>query len=151
MTTGGMANGRSLAAALCLGAEGIMMATRFLNTVECPIHEDVKQELIRRQENETALYGNSLGLQGRALINDSLREIHRIEACGGGIEECMPHMTGKLGDRIWKEGKTDKGLLNVGQSIGLIHNVPTCKELVEGIVKEAEETLNRVKAKFDAK
>lgn len=148
VTTGGMANGRSLAAALCLGAEGIMMASRFINTVECQAHENVKQELIKRQENETALYGNSIGLQGRALINDSVRKIMAIEARGGTLEEMMPHMTGQHGDGIWKEGRVDTGLLNVGQSIGLIHNVLTCKDLIEGMVKEAEEILNQVKAKF---
>ena len=148
VTTGGMANGRSLAAALCLGAEGIMMASRFISTVECPVHDNVKRELIGRQEYETALYGNSLGLQGRALINDSLVEIQKIEARCGSLEECMPHMTGQHGDRIWKEGKTDKGLINVGQSIGLIHDIPTCRELIEGIVKEAGEVLGQVKAKF---
>jgi len=148
VTTGGMANGRSLAAALCLGAEGIMMASRFINTVECQVHENVKQELIKRQENETALYGNSIGLQGRALINDSLRKIMAIEARGGTLEEMMPHMTGRHGDTIWKEGNMDTGLINVGQSIGLIHDVLTCKNLIEGMVKEAEAIVNQVKAKF---
>ena len=148
VTTGGMANGRSLAAALCLGAEGIMMASRFINTVECQVHENVKQELIKRQENDTVLYGNSTGLQGRALINDSTRKILEIEARGGSLEEMMPYMTGQHGDHIWNEGKMDTGLINVGQSIGLIHDVLTCKDLIEGMVKEAEEILNQVKAKF---
>lgn len=148
VTTGGMANGRSLAAALCLGAEGIMMASRFINTCECHVHENIKQELIKRQENETTLYGNSTGLQGRALINESTMRIQEIEARGGTLEEMMPHMTGKHGDRIWIEGQTDRGLINVGQSIGLIHDIQTCKELIEGIVREAEEIIDQVKAKF---
>ena len=141
VTTGGMADGRGLAAALCLGAEGIMMASRFINTAECVVHEKVHEELIRRQENETVLYGNSIGLQGRALLNDSIREVMKIEARGGGLEEILPHIAGALGDEIWQKGEMDQGLIAVGQSIGLIHNVLTCKELLDGIVRDAEAIL----------
>lgn len=148
ITTGGMADGRGLAAALCLGAEGIMMATRFINTRECKVHEKVYEELIRRQENETVLYGNSIGLQGRGLLNDSMREVLKIEARGGGLDEIIPHIAGALGDEIWQEGEMNKGLIAVGQSIGLIHDVVTCKELLEGIVKEAEEVLAKSLGRF---
>ncbi len=148
ITAGGMANGRSLAAALCLGAEGILMATRFINTYECQVHEKVRQELINRQENETVLYGNTIGLQGRALINDSIRKVMEIEARGGKLEEILPHISGQYGDHIWKEGKMDTGLIPVGQTIGLIHDTVTCKELLDGMVKEAEEVLSQVSAKF---
>ena len=148
ITAGGMATGRSLAAALCLGADGILMATRFINTVECQVHEKVHAELINRQENETVLYGNTIGLQGRALINDSIRKVMELEASGGKLEDILPHISGQYGDNIWKEGKMDTGLIPVGQSMGLIHDVKTCKQLLDDIVKEAEEVLNQVKTKF---
>ncbi|MDY0045354.1 MAG: nitronate monooxygenase, partial [Syntrophales bacterium] len=141
ITAGGMANGRSLAAALCLGADGIMMATRFINTLECAVHEKVREEIVRRQENETVLYGNSIGLQGRGLLNDSMREVLKIEARGGTLEEIFPHIAGALGDEIWQKGEVSKGLIAVGQSIGLVHDVLSCRELLDGIVKEAEEAL----------
>jgi len=143
ITTGGMASGVGVAAAICLGADGIMMATRFMNTHECKVHSNVKQELINRQENETALYGNSIGLQGRALINDSIRNVLEIEARGGTLEEIIPHISGGLGDEIWQEGKMDKGMIAVGQTIGLIHDVVSCQELLDGMVKEAEEVLQK--------
>lgn len=148
ITAGGMANGRSLAAALCLGAEGILMATRFINTVECQVHEKVYQELINRQENETVLYGNSIGLQGRALINDSIREVMAVEARNGSLEEVLPHISGQYGDHIWKEGNMQTGLIPVGQSIGLIHDTVTCKELLDRMVKEAEAIIKENMAKF---
>lgn len=148
ITTGGMVNGRSLAAALCLGAEGILMATRFICTHECDVHDNVRRELIRRQENETVLYGNSIGLQGRALINDSMREVMAIESRGGGLDEILPHITGQYGDQIWKEGKMDTGLIPVGQSMGLVHETVSCQELLDGIVKEAEEVLSQNMARF---
>ncbi|MEW6440631.1 MAG: nitronate monooxygenase [bacterium] len=141
ITAGGMSNGRSLAAALCLGAEGILMATRFINTHECRTHQKVHDELIRRNENETVLYGNTIGLQGRALLNDSIRKVMEIESKGGGLNEIVPLISGKYGDDIWLEGKMDTGLVPVGQSIGLVHDTVFCQELLDRIVKEAEEVL----------
>lgn len=143
VTTGGIANGQGLAAALCLGAEGVMMATRFINTRECKVHPAVHEEMIKRQENETVLYGNSIGLQGRALLNDSIREVLRIEAEGGGLEEIIPHISGALGDEIWQEGNLDKGMVAIGQTVGLIHDVLTCKELIGRMVDEARSALSR--------
>lgn len=150
ITAGGMVNGRSLAAALCLGAEGILMATRFINTHECRVHPKVYQELIDRQENETVLYGNSIGLQGRALLNDSMRKVVEAEASGGGLDQILPHISGAAyGDDIWLEGKMDTGLVPVGQSIGLIHDTVSCKELLDRMVREAEEVLSHNKARFE--
>ncbi len=148
ITTGGMVNGRSLAAALCLGAEGIMMATRFICTKECDVHPNVKQEIIRRQENETVLYGNTIGLQGRALLNDSIRKVMEIEERKGGLEEILPHIAGTWGPEIWEKGNMNIGLIPVGQSIGLINDVVSCKELIERIVREAEEIIDKVKTKL---
>ncbi|MCP4755154.1 MAG: nitronate monooxygenase [Proteobacteria bacterium] len=148
ITAGGMADGRSLAAALCLGAEGILMATRFICTHECKVHETVYQELIRRQENETVLYGNSIGLQGRALLNDSIRKVVEIERKGGGLDEILPHITGQYGDDIWLEGKMDVGLIPVGQSMGMIHEVVSCRQLLDDIAGEAEKVLSQSSARF---
>ncbi|UCD85750.1 MAG: nitronate monooxygenase [Deltaproteobacteria bacterium] len=150
ITAGGMANGRSLAAALCLGADGILMASRFICTPECNVHDNVRQELIRRQENETVLYGNTIGLQGRALLNDTMKKVLEIEERRGGLDEILPLIAGTLGPEIWEKGNVNAGSINVGQSIGLIHEVLSCKELIEGIVKEAEEIINQVKTKLEA-
>jgi NAD(P)H-dependent flavin oxidoreductase YrpB (nitropropane dioxygenase family) len=150
ITTGGMADGRGLAAALCLGAEGIMMASRFICTHECDVHDNVRQELIRRQENETVLYGNSIGLQGRALANETMMKVLEIEARQGGIDEILPLIAGTHGDEIWDQGNMNIGSINVGQSIGLIQDVVSCQELLDRIVTEAEEILGRVKSTFDA-
>lgn len=142
VTTGGIANGVGLASALSMGADGVMMATRFINTKECRVHEKVYQELINRQENETVLYGNTIGLQGRALLNDSIREVQKIEARKGGLEEILPHISGGLSSEIWQEGNLNQGLVAVGQTIGLIHDVVSCKELMDRMVEEAETALS---------
>lgn len=148
ITTGGMVDGRGLAAALCLGAEGIMMATRFICTDECEVHENVQNTLIEKQEYDTVLYGNSIGLQGRALKNEPIMKVLEIEDRKGGLEEILPHIVGTLGPEIWEQGKMDAGAINIGQSIGLIHDVVPCKELLDQMVKEAEEILGKAKAAF---
>lgn len=148
ITAGGMSTGRSLAAALCLGAEGILMASRFICTHECDVHDNVRQELVRRQENETVLYGNTIGLQGRALLNDTMKEVLEIEKRGGGLNEIIPLIAGTLGPEIWEQGNMNVGSINVGQSIGLIKDVVSCKELLDRIVKDAEEIINKVKTAF---
>ncbi len=143
ISTGGCCTGRALAASLCLGGEGIMFASRFICTPECDVHDNVRQELIRRQENETVLYGNAIGLQGRALLNDTMREVLKIEAEPGGTMEeklmkVLPLIAGTHGPTIWREGNLNIGSINVGQSIGLIHQVMPVKEMIQEIVREAE-------------
>ena len=149
VTTGGIADGRGLAAALCLGAEGVMMASRFICTEECEVHPAVQKELIERQEFETVLYGNSIGLQGRALLNDSIRKVLEIEARGGGLDEIIPHIAGALGPEIWEGGKIDAGSINVGQSIGMIHQVVPVRELLDTMVREAKEIISQRGACFE--
>lgn len=148
ISTGGCCTGRALAASLCLGGEGIMFASRFICTPECDVHDNVRQELIRRQENETVLYGNAIGLQGRALLNDTLREVLKIEAEPGGTQEeklmkVLPLIAGTHGPTIWREGNLNIGSINVGQSIGLIHKVMPVKELIQEIVNEAKQQIQK--------
>jgi len=107
VTVGGIADGRSLAAALILGAQGVMMASRFVATKECEVHENVKQELLRRQEHETVIFGKSIGLQGRALKNRVLEEVLAIEARGGGLEELIPILAGTRIREAWEKGDVD--------------------------------------------
>jgi nitronate monooxygenase len=146
VTTGGIADGRGLAAALCLGADGVMMASRFICTEECEVHPGVQKELIERQEFDTVLYGNSIGLQGRALLNDSIKKVLEIEARGGGLDEIIPHIAGAMGPEIWEEGKVNTGSINVGQSIGLIHDVIPVKDLLDGMVRQAAQIMARSRA-----
>lgn len=145
VTTGGVADGRGLAAALCLGADGVMMASRFICTDECEVHSAVQKELIERQEFDTVLYGNSIGLQGRALLNDSIKKVLEIEARGGEFAEIIPHIVGTLGPDIWQEGKVNTGSINVGQSIGLIHEVVPVKELLDTMVVQAKQIMARTR------
>jgi NAD(P)H-dependent flavin oxidoreductase YrpB (nitropropane dioxygenase family) len=137
VTVGGIADGRSVAAALVLGAQGVMMASRFIATRECEVHDNIKQELIKRQEYETTMFGKSIGLQGRALKSRVIEEVCAIEERGGGFEELIPLLSGQRIKDAWETGDVDYAPLMVGQSIGLIHDIPTCRELLDRMAIEA--------------
>jgi nitronate monooxygenase len=148
VTVGGVADGRSLAAALALGAEGVMMASRFIATKECEVHENIKQELVKRQEFETVIYGKSIGLQGRGLKTKVLEEVMAIEARCGGLDELIPLLSGQRVKQAWETGDVDYAPLMVGQSIGLIRDIPTCRELLERMAREASECLEKAVKKI---
>ena len=143
VTVGGIVDGRSLAAALVLGAQGVMMASRFVATQECEVHDNIKQELIRRQEYETRIFGKSIGLQGRGLKTKVIDEICSIEERGGGFEELIPLLSGQRIREAWEKGDVDYAPLMVGQSIGLIHDIPTCRALLDRMAREASGHLTR--------
>ncbi|MGV8080910.1 MAG: NAD(P)H-dependent flavin oxidoreductase [Syntrophales bacterium] len=146
VTVGGIADGRGLAAALALGASGVMMASRFVATKECEVHENIKQELVRRQEFETVIYGKSIGLQGRGLNTKILQEVLAIEERGGSFDELIPLLAGQKVKEAWETGKVDYAPLMVGQSIGLIKDIPTCAELLDGMAKQARECAQKALA-----
>jgi len=148
VTVGGISNGITLAAALVLGADGVMMASRFIATKECEVHDNIKQELIKRQEQDTTLITKSLGMQGRALKNKIVAEVLDVEARGGCIEELIPLIGGERGQKAWVSGDVEAAPMYVGQSIGLIHDIPTCKELLERMVTKAEERINNLKSRI---
>ena len=144
VTVGGIADGRALAAALALGAEGVMMATRFVATKECEVHDNIRQELIRRQEYETALICKSIGLQGRAIRNKVVEEVLSLEEKGCGLEELIPLISGERVREAWATGDVDRAPMMMGQSVGLVHDIPTCKELIERMAAEAEADIERL-------
>jgi nitronate monooxygenase len=112
------------------------------------MNSKVKDELVVRQEFDTVLYGKTIELQGRAMKNEVIKNILEMESRHAKLEEIAPFLMGLRQTAIWDDGDIQAGLLPVGQSIGLIHNVVSCKELVEGMVKQAEELLNKAQKRF---
>ncbi len=143
ITTGGIADGRSLAASIVLGADGVMMATRFIASHECLAHPDTKEHLVHRQEHETTMVCKSVHLQMRVLKNEQARKVLEVESKGGGLDEIIPLMSGEQAMSAWESGDTERAPLAVGQSIGLIHDILPCREIMEGMVRDAEETLTK--------
>jgi len=148
VTTGGIADGRGLAAALTLGAEAVMMATRFINTKECMVHKNIKEEIIKRQEQDTTLICKSLNLQGRALKNELTQKVLDIEVEGKELDRIFPLITGQRVKAAWNNGDVNGAAFMVGQSIGLVHDVLSCQELMDGMVKDSEAILRQNLARF---
>ncbi len=147
ITVGGIADGIGLAASLALGADAVMMASRFVATQECHAHNNIKQEIVNREEMDTVLHGKALGLQARALKNKLTEDILAIEAKGGTIQDLAPLIMGERILKAWDTGNVDDAAMQVGQSIGLMYDIPTCKELLERMMVEAEEQINCIKGK----
>jgi nitronate monooxygenase len=149
ISTGGIADGRGLAAALSLGAEGVLMATRFIATKECAVHPNIWQELVDRQENDTTLICKTLGLQGRALKNDLTKQVLDLEEEGTDLEQIIPLLSGQKSKAAWLNGDANSATLMVGQSIGLVKEVTTCEELIQSMVKDARDILTAKLACFN--
>jgi NAD(P)H-dependent flavin oxidoreductase YrpB (nitropropane dioxygenase family) len=144
VASGGLANGRSLVASLAMGADGINMGTRFIATKEAPVHENVKQTLVAATELDTRLIMRPIRNTERVLSNAAVEEVLRIErekaAAGQTVEiEDVRHLVaGSEYRKVLQEGQMDAGAWSCGMVAGLIHDVPTCKELIDGIMAEAE-------------
>jgi nitronate monooxygenase len=121
------------------------MATRFTATQECEVHDNIKQEIVRRQEFETTLICKSIGLQGRAIKNKVVAEVLALEAKGCDLEELIPLISGKKVKEAWETGNVDDAPMMMGQSVGLVKDIPTCKNLIERMVKEAKADIERVR------
>ena len=139
IASGGFADGRGLVAALALGAEAMNMGTRFVATQEAPAHDNVKQWYVDASETDTIYVMRSLRNTERVLRNVIAEKVVELEGQGAGIEELAPLVSGKNGLRVLKDGDIDVGLMTAGQCVGLVHDVPTVKELIDSIIGEARE------------
>jgi nitronate monooxygenase len=144
VSSGGMADGRSLVASLALGADGMNMGTRFIATQEAPVHENVKRTLLAATELDTRLIMRPIRNTERVLGNAAVEEILRIErerqAAGQpvGIEDIRHLVAGSENRKVLQKGQMDAGAWSCGMVAGLIHDIPTCQELLDRIMAEAE-------------
>jgi NADH:quinone reductase (non-electrogenic) len=140
VASGGFADGRGLVAALGLGADAINMGTRFVATKEVLVHDNVKQALMDRSERDTRLIMRTLKNTERVMANDAVDKVLEIEHRPGPtqIEELVPYVAGRVGKEMLQEGHMNIGTLAAGQCMGLIRDIPTCKELLDRIMEEAE-------------
>lgn len=138
IASGGFGDGRGLAAALALGAEGINMGTRFCCTREAPIHENFKLRMVENDERQTRLIFRALHNTVRVLRNAVSDEVAAIESRGGATFDDLRHLvTGVRGLEAMSRGDADGGIWTAGQVQGLIHDIPTVKDLVDRIIAEA--------------
>lgn len=148
VSSGGMADGRSLVASLAMGAEGMNMGTRFIATKEAPVHENVKRAIVEASELDTRLVMRPLRNTERVMTNDAVeRLLEKEQELGDAItiQDILPEVAGVY-PAIMMEGEMDKGAWSCGMVAGLIDDVPTCKELIDRIMSEADAILARMNA-----
>ena len=148
VSSGGMADGRSLVASLAFGAAGMNMGTRFIATKEAPVHDNVKQAILQASELDTRLVMRPLRNTERVLTNDAVeRLLEKERALGANLkfEDIIEEVAGVY-PSIMREGEMDRGAWSCGMVAGLVYDIPTCKELIDRIMREAGEIIDRMDA-----
>lgn len=134
---GGVSDGRGLVAVLALGAQGVIMGTRLLATKEAPIHDRLKEALVKAGELDTMLVMRSIGATHRVWINAAAKKVAELEDDQAGLPEILKIATGEKAKKMYNEGDLDVGIISCGQGIGMAHDIPTVKELFDRIMGEA--------------
>ena len=143
VASGGMADARSLVGALSMGAEGMNMGTRFIATKEAPVHENVKQAILNASELDTRLVMRPLRNTERVLNNPAVERLLQKEKDLGAdlkFEDIIDEVAG-IYPKVMIDGEPESGAWSCGMVAGLIHDIPTCKELIDQIIKESEEII----------
>jgi nitronate monooxygenase len=146
VASGGIGDGRGMAAAFALGAQGINMGTRFMCTKEAPVHDNVKQALVQATERDTNLMFRTMHNTARVFKNAISEEVVAMEKRGAKFEEVRHLVAGARGKVALKNGDVNDGVVSAGMVIGLIHDVPSCAELVDRIVTECRQHLSAATA-----
>jgi NADH:quinone reductase (non-electrogenic) len=151
VASGGMADGRSLVAALALGAEGMNLGTRFIATKEAPVHQNVKDAIVAASELDTRLVMRSLRNTERVLNNAATQSLLAKEKALGAdlkFEDIMTEVAGVY-PKIMKTGDMNAGVWSCGMVAGLIHDIPSVQELIDRIMSEAETIIRKRLVRFD--
>ena len=145
VSSGGMADARSLVASLAMGAEGMNMGTRFIATKEAPVHENVKAAILSASELDTRLVMRPLRNTERVLNNAAVEKLLKKEKNLGNdlkIEDIMEEVAGVY-PKVMQDGAMDSGAWSCGMVAGLINDIPTCKELIDRIIRDAKKLINQ--------
>ena len=138
IASGGFADGRGLVAALALGADGINMGTRFMCTRESPIHQRIKEKIVANDERQTELILRTMRNTSRVAKNAISTKVVALEGEGATFEQVRDLVAGARGKMVYATGDADEGIWSAGQVQGLIHDIPSCAELILRIVGDAE-------------
>ncbi len=145
LASGGFGDGRGLAAALAMGADGINMGTRFMVTQEAPIHDNVKRRMVEASELDTSLIYRSLRNTARVFKNGVAEKVVAIESQAGEtkFEDIQSLVAGAKGRELFSDGELEKGIWSAGMIVGLIDDIPSCQELIARIINEAESIISQ--------
>lgn len=147
---GGFADAEGFVAALAMGADGILMGTRFMATKECPAHPRFKEWLVRAKETDTVITQRSIRTPARNLRNEQALKVLEMESRGATLEELLTITSGGNENRLYFEGDLEAGLAECGQVVGIINDIPTVKGVIDGIIEGAEEIINKKLASYVA-
>ncbi len=134
---GGIADARGFIAALALGAEGVLMGTRFMVSKECPLHPKIKQWMLQARETDTLMIERSIKNAARVMKTDFAQRVLEMEEKGATLEQLLPMISGDRSKRSYISGDVNDAAIACGQVVGLIHEIPTVRESIEGIINEA--------------
>jgi nitronate monooxygenase len=143
---GGVSDGRGVAALMALGVQGVIMGTRLLATREAPIHDNLKEALLNAGELDTMLVMRSIGATHRVWKNAAALRCAELESDQASLPEILNVATGEKAKRMYREGDIDLGIIACGQGIGMVHDIPTVKDLFDRIMREAADVVSRLAA-----
>ena len=147
IAAGGIADGRGVAAAYCLGASGVQMGTVFLATEECPISENYKNAIVEAVDTSTTLTGTKFGAPVRGIKNELTKRYHELEEKSSTLMELEELTLGSL-RRAAYEGDVENGSIMSGQIAGLVNEIRPVKDVIEGVLEEAKKVLEKTKIEF---
>ena len=142
---GGIADGRGIAAALALGAEGVIIGTRMMATKECPLHDNLKQAFVQATETDTTIAMRTIRNTHRFWRNKAVEKVLELESQKASLQEIVQVASGENARKMYHEGDLDIGIVACGQSVGLVKDIPTVKELLDRMMKEAEDVIQKLK------
>jgi NADH:quinone reductase (non-electrogenic) len=143
---GGIADARGFLAALALGAEGVVMGTRFVATRECPVHPRVKDWFIRAKETDTMIIQRSIRNAARVIRNEAAQKTLAMEERGAPLEELLTAISGRMGRKALREGDVESAVIACGQCVGLLREIKSVKEVISEIIEGAHSILIRLNA-----
>jgi NAD(P)H-dependent flavin oxidoreductase YrpB (nitropropane dioxygenase family) len=141
---GGITDGRGVAAAFALGAEGVIMGTRMMATKECPIHDNLKQAFVQAKETDTVLALLSVKNTHRFWNNKAAQHVIELERENAPLFKLIEAASGEKAQKMYDEGDIDLGVISCGQGVGLVKDIPTIKELLDRIMNETEEIISKL-------
>lgn len=144
IAAGGIADARGFVAALALGAEGVLIGTRFMASKECSVHPKIKEWLLELGEADTIMIQRSIRNATRVVRTEFTEKILEMENKGATLEELLPLISGQRGRSAYTTGDASSATMTIGQVVGLIHDVPSVKEIIDGIISEAKAIMQRL-------
>jgi nitronate monooxygenase len=141
---GGIADARGFLAALALGADGVLMGTRFVATQECPAHPKIKEWLVKARETDTMVIQRSIRNAARTIKNKAAEKALAMEERGASLEELLTVISGQIGQKALLEGDLEGAIIACGQGVGLIHEIKSVKQVIEEMIQGAQSILRNL-------